>query len=139
VITPGTILIKEDTQRPPCFQLKEDSYADAWRPVKHSLNSSDLEKELATGGWTFSFMADEIRATAFGFDRARMLHAAVKRLIANVRLQKCNCLEIDDVATHSFLGVPYVSVSAHSRHLLTKGHGSLRSARNTLRTVPWLQ
>jgi hypothetical protein len=46
-----------------------------------------------------------------------MIHAALKRLIANVKLQKCNCLEIDDVATHSLLGMPYVSVSAHPRHI----------------------
>ena len=32
-------------------------------------------------------------------------------------LQKCNCLEIDEVATRSFLGMPGVSVSAHTRHI----------------------
>jgi hypothetical protein len=117
VITPGTILINEGTQRPQCFQLEKDFYAHAWRPVKHTLNSAELEQELAHAGWTFDFMAGAIRTTAFGFDRARMLHAALKRLIANVRRQKCNCLEIDDVETHSFLGVPYVSISAHPRNI----------------------
>ena len=77
----------------------------------------EFEKELATVGWTFFYMAGEIRTIALGFDKQKMIDAALRRLIANVRLQKCNCLEIDKVAAHSFLGLPYVSVSAHSRHI----------------------
>jgi hypothetical protein len=62
-------------------------------------------------------MANSIRRTAFGFNRASMIAAALKRVITNVRQERCNCLEIDDVVMHSFLGVPYVSVSAHARHI----------------------
>ena len=57
------------------------------------------------------------KRSAFGFNRARMIHAALQRVISSVQQQKCNCLEIDEVAMHSFLGVPYVSVSAHPRHI----------------------
>jgi len=117
MITPGTILMDKDTLRPQCFQLEDDPYPNAWMSVRHTLTSHELEKELATAGWTFFYMAGAIRTMAFGFDRARMIHAALKRLIANVKLQRCNCLEIDDVATRSFLGMPYVSVSAHPRHI----------------------
>ena len=46
-----------------------------------------------------------------------MVRTALNRLIARVKLQKCNCLEIDEVAAKSFLGMPYVSVSGHSRHI----------------------
>ena len=84
---------------------------------KSSLNSHEFENELATTGWTFFYMAGGVRATAFGFDRQKTVYTALKRLIASVRLQKCNCLEIDEVAMHAFLGLPYVSVSAHSRHI----------------------
>src|ERR1041384_3034309 len=104
MITPGTILIEKTTPRPKCFQLEDDAYPNAWMSVKHNLTSYELEQELATEGWTFFYMAREITMTAFGFDRAKMIHSALKRVIANVRQQKCNCLEIDDVETHSFLG-----------------------------------
>jgi hypothetical protein len=117
MITPGTILMERDTLRPQCVQLEDDSSPNAWMTVKHNLNSHELEKELATAGWTFFYMANAIRTMAFGFDRAKTIHAALKRLITSVKLQKCNCLEIDDVATHSFLGMPYVSISAHPRHI----------------------
>jgi hypothetical protein len=62
-------------------------------------------------------MAGQLSTVSFGLDRKKMIHAALKRIITKTRLQKCNCLEIDEVATHSFLGAPYVSVTAHPRHI----------------------
>lgn len=105
------------TLLPQSFRLESESYPNAWMSVKSSLNSHDLESELAATGWKFFYMAGEVKATAFGFDRSKTVMTALKRLIAGARLQKCNCLEIDEVAMHAFLGMPYVSVSAHSRHI----------------------
>jgi hypothetical protein len=34
-----------------------------------------------------------------------------------LQLQNCNCLEIDAIRAHTFLGVPWISLSAHSRHI----------------------
>ena len=62
-------------------------------------------------------MAGEIKATVFGFDREKALRAAFKRLIADVKSQHCNGIEITRVIDRSFCRVPYVSVSAHARHL----------------------
>ena len=62
-------------------------------------------------------MAGKVKATAFGFDRQKAMDKALARLIAGAMRQKCNCLEIDEVATRTFLGVPGVSVSAHTRHI----------------------
>jgi hypothetical protein len=117
VIKRGTILMEGDAVHPQCFQTEESSYPDAWMAVKHNLTFRELEKELSTTGWTFFYMANAIRTMAFGFDPAKMLHAALGRLIRSAKQQNCNCLEIDGVATHSFLWVPYVSISAHPRHI----------------------
>jgi hypothetical protein len=117
MITPGTILMERDTLRPQCFQVEDGSNPNAWMTVKHNLNFHELEEELATAGWTFFYMANAIRPMALGFDREKMIHRALRRLITSVKLQECNCLEIDDVAVNSFLGIPYVSVSAHPRHI----------------------
>jgi hypothetical protein len=117
MITPGTILMDKDTLRPQFIHLEQDPYPHAWIPVQHDLTPHELEKELSTSGWTLFYLASPIRTTSFGFNRAKMIHAALKRLIEQAKLQKCNCLEIDDVATRSFLGMPYVSVSAHPRHI----------------------
>ncbi len=117
MLTSGTTLIAKDTLRPACFHLGTGSYPNAWMPVEHNLTHHELESELAAQGWTYFFMAGAIRSIAFGFDRAKMINAALKRVITNVKLQKCNCLEIDGVGTHTFLGIPYMSVSAHARHI----------------------
>jgi hypothetical protein len=63
------------------------------------------------------YLAGSIRTTAFGFNRAKTLDASLRRVVAAVREQGCNSLEIDNVVTDSFLGVPRVTVSAHPRHI----------------------
>jgi hypothetical protein len=103
------------------MELEDNASSNTWLPVKHKLTSYELERDLTAGGWTFFLMAGGISTTVMGFDRAKMMRAAVERLIADVKRQKCNCLEIDSVETRSFLWVPYVNVSAHARHIQKSG------------------
>jgi hypothetical protein len=117
IIAPGAILIKNGTLLPEPLELENDPVATGWAFVANNLSGHEFEKKLAMVGWTFFYMAGSIRTNAFGFERQKMVNAALKRVIASVQLQRCNCLEIDDVAMHSFLGMPYMSVSAHSRHI----------------------
>ena len=117
MITPGTILIQKGTLLPPAFRPGSESYPNDWVPVKSSLDPYDLEKEFAALGWTFYYMAGKVKATVYGFDRQQALDKALARLIAGAMRQKCNCLEIDEVATRAFLGLSGVSVSAHTRHI----------------------
>ena len=117
MITPGTILMEKDTPHPSCFLLEDGPYPNPWMSVRHNLTSYELEEELVTAGWRLRDKAGAITATSFGFDRLRTMNAALKRVVARVRQQKCNCFEVDDVETHSFLGIPYVSVSAHARQI----------------------
>jgi hypothetical protein len=63
------------------------------------------------------YTAGTLRASAFGFDRERMIGAATGRLLTTAKEQNCNCLEIDGIAAHRFCGMRYVSVSAHSRRI----------------------
>ena len=116
-IAPGAILIKIGTPLPEPLKLESGSSATRWASIANNLNGRQLAEKLATAGWTFFYMAGLIRTAAFGFRRQNMVNAALKRSIASAELQGCNCLVIDDVAMHSFVGMPYVSVSAHSRHI----------------------
>jgi hypothetical protein len=117
MIETGTLLMEKGTPIPQFFSIGTESYPNAWIQATANFNFEEFEKELATAGWTFFYRACEIRTIAFGFDKQRRTDAALRRLMGNATLQKCNCLEIDKVSMHSFLGLPYVSVSAHSRHL----------------------
>jgi hypothetical protein len=117
MITHGTILVAQGTSVPTCFHLGSASYPGEWMSVAVNLDAGMLEAELASTGWTFFYIAGEVSTSAFGFDRRKATDAALKRLIAGARKQNCNCLEIDDVVSHTFLGMPWVTVSAHTRRI----------------------
>jgi hypothetical protein len=114
-ITAGDLLVQEGTNLPGSRTLLAEAGPNGWAAVKD--NHLTFEKAVDEAGWTFFFMAGEIKATVFGFDRQKALRAALKRLLTNVKSQHCNSIEITGVMGKSFLRVPYVSVLAHPRHL----------------------
>jgi hypothetical protein len=102
---------------PEPFRLENDSMVIGWARVGNEIDVHELETKLASAGWTFFYMAGAIWARAFGFRRRSAILAALRRLLTAVKRQRCNCLEIEDVETRSFWGIPYVSVSGHARHI----------------------
>jgi len=115
-IREGTILIEEGAFVPESLQLENAADAEGWKSVEPA-DKRELERNIKEAGSIFFLMADEITATAVGFDQPKAVRAALQRIIASVKLQKCNCLQISQVTARSFLRIPYVSVSAHSRHI----------------------
>jgi len=81
------------------------------------LNRSRTRRGSFETGLDLLFMANVIRKSALGFDRDKGISAALKRVMARVREEGSNCLQIAAVESHSFFGIPYVSVSAHPRHI----------------------
>ena len=112
----GTILIEEGTFVPECFRLETEPDADGWKSVAN-LEPRELDRKLNQAGWIFFYMAGEIKSTVFGLDRQKALRSALKRVISQVKAQNCNGLQITDVTSGSFLNLPCVSISAHSRHI----------------------
>jgi hypothetical protein len=112
----GTLLLKEGTSLPKTLALESDPYGKGWRRVKN-LDSSGVDRKLCEAGWTFFYMAGEVKAMAFGSDLEKTTRRAVKKLIGNMKSGKFNCLEISLVAAKSFMGLPYVLVTGHARHI----------------------
>ena len=112
----GTLLVKAGTLLPETLQLESDPYLKGWRVVKN-LGSSGMDRKLCEAGWTFFYMAGEVKAIVFGSDSEKTTRRAVKKVIANMKSDRFNCLEISQVAAKGFLGLPYVTVSAHPRHI----------------------
>lgn len=112
----GTLLVKAGTILPESLRLERDLYLKDWELVKN-LGSSDLDRKLSDVGWSFFYMAGEVNAMAFGSDLEKTTHRAVKRVIANMKSDRFNCLEISRVSAKSFLGLPYVTVAGHPRHI----------------------
>ena len=112
----GTLLVKAGTILPESLQLECDPYLKDWELVKN-LGSSDLDQKLSAVGWSFFYMAGEVNAMAFGSDLEKTTHRAVKKVIANMKSDRFNCLEISRVSAKSFLGLPYVTIAGHPRHI----------------------
>jgi hypothetical protein len=112
----GTLLIKQGTPLPEGLRLESEPYSKGWQVVKN-LDGSELDRKLCAAGWNFFYMAEEVKATAVGSNLEKTTRRAVKKVLANLKSDRLNCLEIAQVASKHFLGVPYVTVSAHPRHI----------------------
>ncbi len=115
-IKTGTILIKEGTPLPEALRFETEPCAPSWTLVKN-LDGYGVNRKIHEAGWTFFWLAGEIKATVFGFDAQKAVRRAVKRILARLKGEKFNSLEVTRVASKRFLGVPYTSVYAHSRHI----------------------
>jgi squalene cyclase len=115
-IKAGTILIAEGALLPESLLLESEPYAYGWRLVKN-LDSNGLDQIISQAGWNFFYIAGVIETNAFGSDENKTTRKAIKQVIANLKSKNFNCLEIKRVVAMRSLGLPYMSVSAHSRHI----------------------
>ncbi len=129
----GTILIREDTALPADLPIESEAFLPGWRIVKN-LDRSTLVRNIGCANWNFFYLAGEIKATVLGRDRPGTLRRAVKCVLAKQEGQKFNSLEITKVVSKRFLGIPFMNVTAHSRHI-QQGVG-LVPARNFALTMP---
>ena len=112
----GTILIEDGTSIPEYFRLETEPDSNGWKSVANP-DPRELDRKLNQAGWIFFYMAGEIKSTVFGLDRRKALRSALKQVISRVKAQNCNGLQITLVTSGSFLKLPCVSISAHSRHI----------------------
>ena len=110
-----TVFIEEGTPLPNSVKFESEPYSNGWRSVKN-LTGYELDRKIREVGWTIFYLA-QIKASGFGFDREKAARRALDRVLANVKSDNFNSLEISQVAVKRFLGIPYVTVSAHARHL----------------------
>ena len=112
----GTILMKEWTGMPQLIGLETEPCFGEWSAVK-VLDPFALDRKIHAAGWNFFFMAWEVKAMFFGSLTAAKVQSALQRILAKVKPQHFNGLEVTAIIVRRFLGVPYVTVSAHSRHM----------------------
>jgi hypothetical protein len=112
----GTIFIREHTPLPENLSIESEAFLPGWRVVKN-LDRSALTRTIEGANWYFFYLAGEMRATVLGRDRPGTLCRAVKRVLAKQEGQKFNSLEITKIVSKRFLGIPFLNVTAHSRHI----------------------
>src|SRR5712691_4793921 len=112
----GTVFIREDTRLPATLSIESEAFLPGWRVVKN-LDRQALTREVEGANWNFFYLAGEMRATVFGREGLGALRKAVKCVLAKQEGQKFNSVEITKIVSKRFLGIPFMSVTAHSRHI----------------------
>ncbi len=129
--TSGAILIRENTVLPAGLAAESEAFLPDWRVVK-SVDRSTLARNIEGVNWNFFYLAGEIKATALGRNQPGTLRRAVKCVLAKQEGQKFNSLEITEVVSKRYLGIPFINITAHSRHI-QQGIGLVPAKDSTLR------
>jgi hypothetical protein len=112
----GTVLIDDSRLITRFFGLECEACSGSWSVVK-LLDGFALDRRIHAAGWNFFFMAAEVKVIFFGALGTTKIQNALQRIMAKVRPQNFNCLEVTGIVAKRFLGIPYATVSAHSRHI----------------------
>jgi hypothetical protein len=112
----GTILIRENTLLPEGLAIACEPFLPGWSVLKN-LDRHALGRDIEGTTWNFLCLPMELRATVVGRNRASTLRRAARSLVANRAGQHFNSLEITEIVTKRFLGIPIMSVTAFSRHI----------------------
>jgi len=112
----GTILIKERPPLAAVLAIESDTYSGNWGIVR-AFNGFTLDHQIHAAGWNFFFIAAEVKVMFLGSLGAKKIQGALQRILAKVRHQNFNSLEVTAITSKNFMGVPYGFISAHSRHI----------------------
>jgi hypothetical protein len=112
----GTILIADRPQIAQFLRLASEPYSWKWNIVQ-GLDGFAMHRKIHRAGWNFFFMAAEVKVMFFGSLGTTKIQNALRRILAKVRPQSFNCLEVTGIVAKRFLGMRYTTVSAHSRHI----------------------
>jgi hypothetical protein len=134
----GTVLIGDKSPRmTDVLALESESYLGNWS-VLTALDGFAVGDKIHAAGWNFFFMAAETKVMFFGAVGAQKIQSALKRILRKVSPQNFNCLEVTGIVAKRFLGVPYATVTAHSRHIQQSCRlDSIESRRDGQRDAEW--
>ena len=110
--------------------LESEPCSGEWS-LLNVLDGFALDRKIHAAGWNFFFMAAEVKVTFFGSLGAAKIQKALKRILEKVKPQQFNGLQVTEIVARRFLGVPYVTVSAHSRHMQQSCYLESAEARET--------
>jgi hypothetical protein len=129
----GSILVRESTLFPDGVSVDTEAFLRGWKLVRN-LDGYALARIIVKANWNFFYMAGEIRGIAFGRAVQGTLRRGLRRIVTKREGQDYNSLEITNIVAKRFLGIPFVRISANSRHI-QKGIGLTPRKDFVLRTI----
>jgi len=112
----GSVLMKDGPGMTQLLNLETEPCSGEWSLLK-AIDGYTLDHKIQAAGWSFFFIAAEVKVMFFGSVGAAKIQNALKRILEKVKQQHFNSLQVTGIVARNFFGVPYVTVSAHSRHI----------------------
>jgi hypothetical protein len=114
--TAGTLLIQANALLPAGLAIEWEAFLPGWKVVRN-FDASGLGRKIAEMNWNFFYLAGEVSVTVLGRYGPGTLPKAVKRVLSKRQEKRFNSLQITKVVSKRFLGIPLVTVTAHTRHI----------------------
>jgi hypothetical protein len=112
----GTVLVQADTFIPDSVWIQRETFCPGWQAITN-LNGDDLDRQIRNDGWNFIFMGGALQGTSWGSWGGTAIRSAAIRVLNRTQATRLNAFEITAIHARRFLGVPYVVVTGHSRHV----------------------
>lgn len=129
----GTILIQEGLLLPEALRVETENYSTHWRRVI-ALALGELDRGINLAGWRLFFSGVRTSGNALGSGGQESIRRATFNALGKVRTQYFNCAEIVSISKKHFLGIPYITVSAHPHHIQAGGYLQSHDERKRLQT-----
>lgn len=112
----GTVLVETDAFIPESVWVQKETFCSGWQAITN-LTGDDLDRQIRREGWNFIFMGGALQGASWGSWSDVAIRCAAIRVLKKTQTTKLNAFEITGIHARRFLGVPYVVVTGHSRHL----------------------
>lgn len=112
----GTILLRENTLLPANFAIETEVVFPGWRAIRN-LDGYELGRKIQRANWNFFYLAGAIRTIVLGRGRQKTMRQAVRQILTKLNGKQFNSVEITGIVAKRFLGIPFVCLTAHSRHI----------------------
>ena len=132
----GSVLLRTGTLTPLSVPLYLRTFGRDWQFIENS-GGRVLDQGFHRMGWDFFLRAGSIRGYAVGSGESSIMRATLN-LLAEIQARGFNCAQISGIVVKRFLGVRYVRVEAHSRHLQPSSMlDSMDERKKTIAATAW--
>ena len=113
----GTVFVQEGAVLPVGVPLETEDFSRSWKAVSN-LDGFAMGRKIENAKWRFFYLAGQRSAAAMGDEgQQATISKAVVRIMGRLPRETYNSLEVTQIVSRRFLGIPYVRVFAHARHI----------------------
>ena len=112
----GALFMQAGTLIPRSLEMETEACSPGWKWITN-LDGDSFDCKVRNAGWSFFFLAAKIQVMVWGHCTNKIVSKAVRRVLTRAQPAQFNCLEVTELSARRFCGIPYVHLSAHSRHI----------------------